>query len=72
MFSRWIAESGVSRGQSTSLRSSLSATDAARWIRFCERPAAIAPSVPDEHGQTTYASTFAEPEAYGERQSFGS
>src|SRR2546426_851057 len=27
------------------------------------------PSVPEEHGQTTYASTFAEPEAYGERQS---
>jgi hypothetical protein len=53
MFSRWIAESGVSRGQITSFRSSLSATDAARWIKFCESPAATAPSVPDEHGQTT-------------------
>ena len=65
MFSRWISESGVSRGQSTSLRSSLSATDAARWIRFGIAPEASVPSVPVEHGQTTYASTFAEPEAYG-------
>ena len=72
MFSRWIVESGVSRGHSTSLRSSFSATDAARWIRFCIAPEAIVPSVPIEHGQITYASTFAEPEAYGAFQSFGS
>ena len=53
MFSRWIAESGVSRGQSTSFRSSFSATEAARWIRFCIAPEAIVPSVPIEHGQIT-------------------
>ena len=32
--SRWIAERGVSRGTSTSRRSSLRATPAARWIRL--------------------------------------
>src|SRR5262245_11971068 len=53
MFSRWIVESGVSRGQSTSLRSSLRATLAARWIRFDIPPEAIVPSVPIEHGQMT-------------------
>src|SRR5579884_3226990 len=72
MLSRWIAESGVSRGQRTSFRSSFNATDAARWIRFCIAPEAIVPSVPIEHGQTTYASTFADPDAYGARQSAGS
>ena len=61
MFSRWISESGVSRGISTSFRSSFSATLAARWIRFDIAPEAIVPSVPIEHGQITYASTFAEP-----------
>jgi hypothetical protein len=35
-------------------------------------PEAIVPSVPIEHGQMTYASTFAEPLAYGAFQSFGS
>ena len=50
--SRWIAESGVSRGMRTSFRSSLSATLAARWIRFVIVPDAIAPSVPIEQGQT--------------------
>ena len=72
MFSRWIVESGVSRGQRTSLRSSFSATEAARWIRFCIEPEAIVPRVPIEQGQITYASTFADPEAYGAFQSFGS
>src|SRR5919202_5924110 len=65
-------ESGVSRGQRISRRSSFSATDAARWIRFDIAPDAIVPSVPIEHGQMTYASTFAEPLAYGAFQSFGS
>src|SRR5918911_2352079 len=72
MFCRWISESGVSRGITTSLRPSFSATDAARWIKFDIAPDAIVPSVPIEHGQTTYASTFAEPLAYGDFQSFGS
>ena len=58
-----MAESGVSRGMSTSRRSSLIATDAARWIRFDIAPDAIVPTVPIEQGQITYASTFAEPEA---------
>src|SRR5437868_4991067 len=40
MFSRWICDSGVSRGTSTSLRSSFKATEAARWIRFCIAPEA--------------------------------
>ena len=48
------------------------ATDAARWITFCIAPDAIVPSVPIEHGQITYASTFAEPDAYGAFQLFGS
>jgi len=48
---------------SKSRRSSFSATDAARWMRFCIAPDAIVPTVPIEHGQITYASTFAEPEA---------
>ena len=53
MFSRWIVESGVSRGISTRRRSSFSATDAARWIRFDIAPEAIVPSVPIEQGQIT-------------------
>jgi hypothetical protein len=57
---------------STSRRSSLIATEHARWMRFCIAPEATVPSVPIEHGQMTYASTFAEPEAYGAFQSFGS
>src|SRR5215471_14839509 len=72
MLRRWIAESGVSRGMRISRRSSLIATDAARWMRFCIAPDATVPSVPIEHGQMTYASTFAEPDAYGAFQSFGS
>ena len=35
-------------------------------------PDPIVPSVPIEHGQITYASTLAEPLAYGAFQSFGS
>ena len=62
---RWIDESGVSRGTSTSLRRSLSATEAARWMRFVIAPEASVPTVDIEHGQTTYASTCAEPLAYG-------
>src|SRR5205814_6271081 len=46
----------VSRGQTTSLRSSFSATEAARWMRSCIAPDAIVPSVPIEQGQMTYAS----------------
>ena len=53
MFSRWMSESGVSRGMSTSRRPSLSATLPARWIRFDITPDASAPSVPIEHGQIT-------------------
>ena len=63
---------GVSRGMSTSRRSSFSATEAARWMRFCIAPEARVPSVPIEQGQIRYASTFAEPEAYGALQSSGS
>ena len=69
MFSRWIVESGVSRGTSTSFRPSFSATLAARWIRLDMAPEATVPSVPIEHGQITYASTRADPLAYGELQS---
>ena len=53
MFSRWIVESGVSRGTSMSLRPSLSATEAARWMRFVIVPAATVPTVAIEHGQIT-------------------
>ena len=66
---RWIDESGVSRGTSTSLRRSFSATEAARWMRFCIAPDASVPTVAIEHGQITYASTRAEPLAYGLRKS---
>ena len=52
-FSRWIVESGVSRGTSTSLRSSLSATEAARWTRFAIAPAAMLAAVDIEQGQMT-------------------
>ena len=38
MFSRWMADSGVSRGTSTSLRASLSMTSAARSIRLSASP----------------------------------
>ena len=41
-------------------------------MRFDIAPEAIVPSVPIEHGQITYASTFADPLAYGDFQSFGS
>ena len=72
MLRRWIADSGVSRGITTSFRPSFSATDAARWITFDIAPDAIVPRVPIEHGQMTYASTLADPDAYGAFQSFGS
>src|SRR5262245_57905658 len=67
---RWIEESGVSRGTRTSVRRSLRATDAARWMRFCIAPEASVPTVAIEHGQMTYASTRADPLAYGLRKSF--
>ena len=69
MFSRWIAESGVSRGTSTSGRRSFSMTSAARSIRLSARPPAIAPSVPMLQGQTTIASPGFEPDATGAYQS---
>ena len=69
MFSRWIAESGVSRGTSTSGRRSFSITSAARSIRLSARPPAIAPSVPIVHGQIAIASAALEPEATGAIQS---
>ncbi len=34
-------------------------------MRFAIAPAASVPTVDIEQGQTTYASTFAEPDAYG-------
>ena len=58
---RWIEDSGVSRGTSTSFRRSLRATEAARWMRFCIAPEASVPTVAMEQGQITYPSTFAEP-----------
>jgi hypothetical protein len=48
-----MSESGVSRGMTTSLRPSFSATLPARWIRFDIEPEASVPSVPIEHGQIT-------------------
>ena len=69
MFSRWIAESGVSRGTSTSGRPSFSITSAARSIRWSARPCAIAASAPIEQGHTTIASAGDEPDAIGAIQS---
>ena len=39
-------------------------------MRFCIAPDASVPTVDIEHGQMTYASTFAEPLAYGLLKSF--
>ena len=69
MFSRWMAESGVSRGTRISLRASLSMTSAARSIRLSASPAAIAASVPMVQGQTTMASAGLEPDATGANHS---
>ena len=50
MLRRWIRLNGVSRGTITRRRRSLSATSAARSMRFEETPPAIRPTVPIEHG----------------------
>ena len=63
MFSRWIALSGVSRGTRISRRRSLSATSAARSTSERDEPAAIADSVPIEHGQITIPPLSADPDA---------
>ncbi|MNT45308.1 hypothetical protein D3C72_1818860 [compost metagenome] len=68
MFSRWITDSGASRGTSTSLRCSFSITSAARSIRLSLMPCATAARVPIEHGQITIASAGLEPEAGGANQ----
>src|SRR5574343_552633 len=65
MFSRWMAENGVSRGTSTSLRPSFSTTSAARSINLSASPWAMAASVPMVQGQITIASGGLEPEATG-------
>ncbi len=69
MLSRWIADSGVSRGTRTSGRRSFSITSAARSIRLSASPCAIAPSVPMLHGHTAIASAGLEPDAIGAIQS---
>ena len=61
--SRWISLSGVSRGTRTTRRRSLSATSAARSTSERDAPAAIAESVPIEHGQMTIPLLRADPDA---------
>jgi len=63
MFSRWMSDSGVSRGTRMSGRRSLSATSAARSTRLRDVPAAMEAMVPMEHGQTTIPADGADPEA---------
>ena len=63
MFSRWIRLSGVSRGTRISFRPSLSATSAARWIRFDADPEATAVRVRIEQGAITMPSVLNEPDA---------
>ena len=69
MFSRWIADSGVSRTTSTSLRRSFSMTSAARPTRSSEIPWAMRARPPVEQGMTTIASQPADPDANGARKS---
>ena len=60
-----MAEKGVSRGTSTSLRPSLMVTSAARSIRLLLVPAAMEASVPVVQGHTTMARGALEPLASG-------
>ena len=69
MFSRWIAEKGLSRGTRMSWPRSLITTSAARSSRLSEVPLAMAETVPMEQGQTTICLGAAEPEATGENHS---
>ena len=66
MFSRWIAENGVSRGTITRSPRSLMTTSAARSSRFSLAPVAIADSVAMLAGQTTMRRGAPEPLASGE------
>ena len=65
MFSRWITESGVSRGTSTSVRRSLSITSAARVSSVSEMPCAMRAQVPIEQGTIAIACQPALPLANG-------
>ena len=57
----WIRCSGVSRGTRIRWRFSLRWTSAARWMRFCDRPWAMAATVPMLHGQMTMPPVRNEP-----------
>ncbi len=57
MFSRWIVESGVSRGTNTSFLPSFKQTSAALCSRLREDPEANTPIVDAEQGMITIAST---------------
>ena len=68
-FVTWMAENGVSRGTSTSLRPSFNTTSAARSMRFWANPLAMAARLPMVQGHTTMASGGLEPEAGGANHS---
>ena len=65
MFSMCESARGVSRGQTTSLLRSLSATSAARTSRLSAVEFAIFPRVFIEHGRTAIAPKLKEPLAGG-------
>jgi hypothetical protein len=58
-----MLDNGVSRGTRISLRRSLSVTSAARSTSERDEPAAMALSVPIEHGQITIPALRADPDA---------
>ncbi len=66
MFSRWMAEKGLSRGTRINWPRSLITTSAARSSRLSEAPLAMADTVPMEQGHTTICFGAAEPDATGE------
>src|SRR5690554_2318606 len=69
MYSKWIADSGISRGTTISWPRSLITTSAARSIKVSLLPVAIALKVPVEHGHTTMRLGADDPEAMGENHS---
>lgn len=69
MFSKCIAENGISRGNSISLPCSLIVTSAARCIRLLLLPLATADSVDMEQGIIIMVLAALDPDAAGLSQS---
>lgn len=65
MFSRWMRLKGVSRTTRIRGRRSFMVTSAARWMRLCPNPLAMADNEAIEQGQTIIPACFHDPEAGG-------